>query len=439
MSREVVVCDNGTGFVKCGFAGTNFPESIFPAIVGRPILRAEEKIGDVTLKDIMVGDEAAIVRQMLQISYPMENGIVRNWDDMHHLWDYTFKEKLKITDYSQHKILLTEPAMNPKRNREKMVEVMFEDYGFGGAYIAIQAVLTLYAQGSCIYNHSTGLQTGVVVDSGDGVTHIVPVYEGYALPHLVRRLDVAGRDITRYLIKLLLLRGYAFNRTADFETVRQLKEKLCYVGWVFFSFQTLYLSSAESHCVDSRSFPSYTSKTSNCYIWYRYDLPLEQKLATETTVLVEQYTLPDGRVIKVGSERFEAPEALFQPHLVDVESPGVAELLYNTIQAAEIDIRSELYKHIVLSGGTSMYPGLPSRLEKEIKQLYLEKVLKSDTSRLSKFKIRVEDPPRRKHMVFLGGAVLGDIMKDRPNFWISKQEWDEQGLRALDKLGPRGV
>ncbi|KAH6562315.1 hypothetical protein BASA50_007292 [Batrachochytrium salamandrivorans] len=400
MSREVVVCDNGTGFVKCGFAGTNFPESIFPAIVGRPILRAEEKIGDVTLKDIMVGDEAAIVRQMLQISYPMENGIVRNWDDMHHLWDYTFKEKLKITDYSQHKILLTEPAMNPKRNREKMVEVMFEDYGFGGAYIAIQAVLTLYAQGSCIYNHSTGLQTGVVVDSGDGVTHIVPVYEGYALPHLVRRLDVAGRDITRYLIKLLLLRGYAFNRTADFETVRQLKEKLCYVG---------------------------------------YDLPLEQKLATETTVLVEQYTLPDGRVIKVGSERFEAPEALFQPHLVDVESPGVAELLYNTIQAAEIDIRSELYKHIVLSGGTSMYPGLPSRLEKEIKQLYLEKVLKSDTSRLSKFKIRVEDPPRRKHMVFLGGAVLGDIMKDRPNFWISKQEWDEQGLRALDKLGPRGV
>lgn len=111
-----------------------------------------------------------------------------------------------------------------------------------------------------------GLQTGVVVDSGDGVTHIVPVFSGYALPHLVRRLDVAGRDITRYLIKLLLLRGYAFNRTADFQTVQQLKEKLCYVG---------------------------------------YDLDLEQKLAVETTVLVETYTLPDGRVIKVGSERFE--------------------------------------------------------------------------------------------------------------------------------------
>lgn len=389
MSKSVVICDNGTGFVKCGFSGTNFPEAIFPAVVGRPTLRSEEKMTDVELKDIMVGEEAAKFRNFLQMSYPMENGIVRNWDDMYHLWDYTFA-KLGITDPSQHKIMLTEPAMNPKRNREKMAEVMFERYGFDGLWVAIQAVLTLYAQ---------GLQTGVVVDSGDGVTHIVPVYDGYALPHLTRRLDVAGRDITRYMIKLLLLRGYAFNRTADFETVRQLKEKLCYVG---------------------------------------YDLDLEKKLAEETTVLVENYTLPDGRVIKVGSERFEAPEAMFQPHLVDVESPGVAELLFNTINSADMDIRSELYKHIVLSGGSSMYPGLPSRLEKEVKQLYLTKTLKGDTSRLSKFKIRVEDPPRRKHMVFLGGAVLGEIMKNKDAFWISKQDWAEQGIRALDKLGPRG-
>jgi len=190
---------------------------------------------------------------------------------------------------------------------------------------------------------AAGLLTGVVVDSGDGVTHIVPVYEGFALPHLTRRLDVAGRDVTRYLIKLLLLRGYAFNRTADFETVRQIKEKLCYVG---------------------------------------YDLELETRLAQETTVLVENYTLPDGRVIKVGSERFEAAEALFQPQLVDVEAVGMAEQLFNTIQAADIDIRSEFYKHIVLSGGSTMYPGLPSRLEKEIKQLYLTRTLNNDTSRL---------------------------------------------------------
>jgi len=270
-----------------------------------------------------------------------------------------------------------------------MIEVMFEKYGFDSCYIAIQAVLTLYAQ---------GLLTGVVVDSGDGVTHICPVYEGFALPHLTRRLDIAGRDITRYLIKLLLLRGYAFNHTADFETVRIMKEKLCYVG---------------------------------------YDIQTEQKLAQETTFLVESYTLPDGRVIKVGGERFEASEALFQPHLINVEGQGMAELLFTAIQAAEMDIRPELYKHIVLSGGSTMYPGLPSRLEREIKQLYLERVLKGDTDRLSKFKIRIEDPPRRKDMVFIGGAVLADVMKEREDFWMSKAEYEEKGVDVLKKLGPQ--
>jgi len=216
----VIVCDNGTGFVKCGVAGANFPTSIFPSMVGRPILRYEEAVEGVEIKDIMVGDEAAKLRSMLQITYPLENGIVRNWDDMLHIWNYTFQEKLKINPH-ECKILLTEPPLNPHKNRIQMLQVMFETYGFKAAYIAIQAILTLYAQ---------GLLTGVVVDSGDGVTHIVPVYEGFALPHLTKRIDVAGRDITRYLIKLLLLRGYAFNRTADFETVRHIKEKLCYVG-----------------------------------------------------------------------------------------------------------------------------------------------------------------------------------------------------------------
>jgi actin-related protein 2 len=269
-------------------------------------------------------------------STQMENGIVRHngWEDMQHLWDFTFFEKLQI-DPAGRKVLLTEPPMNPLKNRELMAQIMFERYNFGGVYVAIQAVLALYAQ---------GLSSGVVVDSGDGVTHIVPVYESTVLNHLTKRLDVAGRDITRNLIALLLRRGYALNRTADFETVRQMKEKLCYVS---------------------------------------YDLELDRKLSEETTVLVESYTLPDGRVIRVGSERFEAPECLFQPHLIDNEKPGIAEMLFDMIQSADVDIRSSLYKAIVLSGGSSMYPGLPSRLEKELKQLWLHKVLGGNPERLN--------------------------------------------------------
>ncbi|TKR60470.1 hypothetical protein L596_027713 [Steinernema carpocapsae] len=387
--RKIIVVDNGSGFVKCGYAGSNFPAHIFPSIVGRPILRSSQRVGNISIKDIMVGEECSQLREQLEVNYPMENGIVRNWDDMGHVWDHTFgPEKLDI-DPKECKLLLTEPPMNPNSNR--LLQVMFEQYGFDSVYIAIQAVLTLYAQ---------GLLTGVVVDSGDGVTHICPVFEGYAMSHLTRRLDIAGRDITRYLIKLLLKRGYAFNHSADFETVRQLKEKLCYVA---------------------------------------YDVEQEQKLALETTVLTEPYTLPDGRVIKVGGERFEAPEVLFQPHLIDSEKNGLSEMLFNVIQSAEIDTRLEFYKHIVLSGGTTMYPGLPSRLEKELKQLYLERVLRGDTNAFEKFKIRIEAPPRRKHMVFLGGAVLAHLMRDRDtDFWISKHAYEEEGLaRCMKRLGTK--
>jgi len=382
-TKHTVVCDNGTGFVKCGFAGANFPAAIFPSMVGRPIMRSEEKVDNIVLKDVMVGADAMKLRNMLQISYPLECGIVRNWEEIGYVWDHAF-ERLGI-NHKESKILLTEAPLNPLKNREQMIQTMCEKYGFQAVSVAVQAVLVLYAQ---------GLLTGVVVDSGDGVTHVIPVIEGFSLPHLIRRLNVAGRDVTRYLIKLLTLRGYAFNRTADFATVQQIKEKLCYVG---------------------------------------YDMEVENRLAYETTTLVESYTLPDGRVIKVGRERFMAAECLFQPNLVDVDSGGMHEQLFDSINKADMDTRSSLYQHIVLSGGSTMYPGLPSRLEREIKRLYLERVLKKDESLLKKFKLRIEDPPRRKHMVFLGGAVLAEIMKDRPEFWVLKSEYDEKGVSAINR------
>jgi len=384
MARPIV-CDNGTGYVKCGFAGENFPQHVFPSMIGRPIMRFEEEFkGDVQLKDLMVGEECSKHRAMLETSHPVENGIVKDWQGMKHLWDHTFFEKLKIK-CEDHRILLTEPPMNPRANQKNMLENMFEKYKFPFAKVSIQAMLVLYAQ---------GLLTGVVLDSGDGVTHIVPVWEGICPPLLIKRLNVAGRHITRYLIKLLQVRGYAFNRTADFETVRQIKEKLCYVG---------------------------------------YDLEVEKRLALETTVLIQKYELPDGRVIKLGSERFEAPEVLFNPHLIDLEDAGAADMLFGMIQEADIDLRPAFYKHIVLSGGSTMYPGLPSRLEKEMKDLYLAKILKGDEKKMAKFKLRIEDPPRRKHMVFLGGSVLADIMKDKDEFWISKQEWAEMGENIIGK------
>ncbi|KMZ66213.1 Actin-related protein 2 [Zostera marina] len=320
------------------------------------------------------------------MSYPVSNGIVQNWDDIGHVWDHAFFNELKI-DPSECKILLTDPPLNPSTNREKMVETMFEKYNFIAVFIQMQAVLTLYAQ---------GLLTGLVIDVGDGVTHVVPVVDGFSFPHLIKRMNVAGRHITSYLIELLLRRGYSMNRKADFETVREIKEKLCYVS---------------------------------------YNYKREYQLGLETTILVKEYTLPDGRVIKVGTERFQAPEALFTPELIDIEGDGLADMAFRCIQEMDIDNRMMLYQHIVLSGGSTMYPGLSSRLEKEIEDRYLEMVVKGNNEGLKNLRLRVEDPPRRKHMVYLGGAVLAGIMKDAPEFWITKEDYLEEGIGCLRKCG----
>jgi len=387
MSKAPIVCDNGTGFVKVGFAKDNFPRHIFPSMIGRPLMRYEEEWADVELKDIMVGDECAKYRAMLDTSYPIENGIVKDWEGIKYIWDYTFEERLKV-DPADHKILLTEPPMNPKRNKEQMLQFMFETYNCPAAKVAIQAMLVLYAQGLC---------DGVVLDSGDGVTHAVPVYDGVTPPNLIKRLNIAGRHMTQHLIKLLQVRGYAFNRSADFDTVRQIKEKYCYVG---------------------------------------YDLEIEKKLALETTTLIAKYTLPDGKTtVKMDRERYEAPEILFDPSLTgECEDKGVHNMIYDMIQKeAPISCRTTFWEHIVLSGGSTMYPGLPSRMEKELRKLYLDDVCKGDAKRLSKFKLKIEDPPRRKHLVFLGGSVLADIMADNESYWYTREAWQEHGARLLSR------
>lgn len=379
-------------FVKAGFAGENFPKHVFPSMVGRPVLRAEEALlgDDVKLKDVMVGQEAADMRRALEVTYPVENGIINNWEDMELIWDHVFYDRLGV-DPKGKKLMLTEPPMNPERNKKRMLTTMFEKYEMGGVQVWWQALLTLYGQ---------GLDTGVVVDSGDGVTHVVAVYDNTVIPTLTRRLNVAGRHITRYVIKLLLLRGYSFNRSADFQTVQELKEKLAYVAM---------------------------------------EPEVERRLAAETTSLVEQYTLPDGREIKVGRERFEAPEALFSPHLIDVEGAGLSDMVFDMIQDADMDLRPHFYKSIVLSGGSTMYPGLPSRLEHDLKRRYLEEIAHGNQKTLRTMNITVKDPPLRKHLVFAGASYISHIMRDRDSFWITKAEYEEHGVdRCVSKARMAG-
>ncbi|KAK0626813.1 putative actin-2 protein [Immersiella caudata] len=361
-----IVLDNGSGTIRAGFAGDDVPKCVFPSFVGRP--KHTRVLAGALEGDVFIGQKAATeLRGLLKINYPLEHGIVTDWDDMDKIWSYVYDEGLKTLS-EEHPVLLTEAPLNPRANRDMAAQYLFETYNVPALYISIQAVLSLYA---------SGRTTGVVLDAGDGVSHAVPVFQGFTVPNSIRRIDVAGRDVTEHLQQLLRKNGYVFHTSAEKEVVRLIKESVSYVA--------KDPKKEEKEWAAAKTDPS--------------------KLA--------EYVLPDGNKLKIGPERFRAPEILFNPEIIGTEYPGVHQMVVDSINRTDLDLRKDLYANIVLSGGTTLTKGFGDRLLSEIQRVAVKDM-----------RIKIFAPPERKYSTWIGGSILGGLSTFK-KMWVSLDDWHE--------------
>ncbi|KAK8886051.1 hypothetical protein M9Y10_041511 [Tritrichomonas musculus] len=360
MEVSTVVIDNGAYQMRAGLGGEKEPTCVIPSIIGMP------KTTQPNVKDYYVGADVFSQSSILKLFCPIENRVITNFEGMEKVWTHIITNQLKL-EPETHPVLMTESPQNPKSCREKSLQIMMETLKVPAYYTTYPEVLSLY---------SAGLTTGIVVDSGETITHIVPVYECFSMNHVLSHLDIGGRHINEYLKKILMYNGIKLQTTKEREVLTDIKEKLCYVS------------------VDPDS-----------------DLQkIEHVNEIETT-----FKMPDGTVIQISSQRFKAPEPLFDPSLLNNnQSPGLHQLINDTINRCD-DLKPLMYSSILLSGGTMMFDGMKKRIKKSVSEL-----APKDT------KVSVIDPPNRQEAAWIGGSVLVSLATFS-QMWITKAEYEETG------------
>jgi len=347
-----IIIDNGSDTCKAGYSGDVFPSINIPMVVGR------SKVGE-----SYVGFDALSKRNILDLNYPIEKGIITHWDNVEKVWHHIFANELKINpmDYS---VLLTDSPFNTDKNKEKMNQMMFEIFGVSGLCIASQPFLALVA---------SSRTTGTVLEIGDSVCHAIPIFESTIQTSNILSLDLSGKDLTNHLFSCLNNKGYSFSHD-DRDLIKDMKEKLCYVPM-------------------------------------DYDHEINNDL---NSPIFKTYKLPNGTDINLGNELFKCPEALFQPSLLGRDFEGVHQCINNSINNCEVDIRKDLYNHIVLAGGSTLFSGFTERLQKEMTILAPSDI------------VQIIAPTDRKNSVWMGGTMIASHEQYQP-MWISKQDYEEDG------------
>ena len=346
MDKQAVVIDNGTGFTKMGYAGNLDPDFVIPTAIAD--LDKKSTLG-VSIKndeyDYYIGEQAinqAKTSKKHKLTYPMQDGIIESWDLMEKYWHQSIYGYLKC-DPQEHNFVLTEPPMNPPENRESIAEIFFETFNVPGLYIGVQAVFALLGcskthedidegeDGKMDKDQKAAIDslTGVVVDSGDGVTHIVPICDGFVVGSNIKHIPIAGRKITKFMEQMIRERGEKIPTEDLYFATMELKEKHGYLAPDLVKEFGKYDQKRNEggKLLQSSKFKKYEGigKITN-----------------------KPYS------INVGYELFLGPEAFFSPEIIDKNyKSSLDEIIDLTIQICPIDYRRRLYANVVFSGGST--------------------------------------------------------------------------------------
>ncbi|OHS97923.1 actin [Tritrichomonas foetus] len=365
MEVSTVVLDNGSYLLRAGMSGYSKPSVLIPTVIARS--NTPKVKGDLFApKDIYIGSDVFTCEvPNLDISYPIKERAITNYGQMEKIWNYIFSDELIIKP-EEHPIVLTEAPFTPERNRQQAIQIMMEKFSFAAYYSSIPEVFSLF---------SAGRTTGLVVDSGESMTDILPVFECYPMYHVFSRLPIGGSHINSYLKRLLMQSGIEINESNENQLLNDIKEKLCYVP---------------------------------------IDIEEEQHKYEHVNEIEKTYQMPSGLQVHIGSQRFRCVEPLFDPRLIQIQSEGINQLLFETINKCG-ELKQEMFKNIVLSGGTSLFPGFGQRLKKD-----LSKLAPPET------KIDVIANEDRSNAAWLGGSVLAS-QASFSLMWITKDEYQEVG------------
>ncbi|KAK8543350.1 hypothetical protein V6N13_136133 [Hibiscus sabdariffa] len=431
---SAIVIDLGSHTCKAGYAGEDAPKAVFPSVVGcidQMDADDDKENNDSETNNnnadsnkpkgkrkLYVGSQAlGFRRDHMEVVSPLKDGVVVDWDIVDNIWDHAFKDCLLI-DPKEHPMLLAEPSSNTQLQREKTAELMFEKYKVPALFLAKNAVLTSFASGRA---------TSVVIDSGGGSTTVAPVHDGYVLQKAVSSSPIGGEFLTDCLMKSLESKGILIKPRYSF------KRKEIQPG-VFQTVDVDLPHTTESYKLYSQRVIASDIKESVCRA---PDTPYDE--SSYSNIPMTPYELPDGQTIEIGADRFKIPDILFNPSLaqtipgtdnfaeISSSARGLPQMVIESINRCDVDIRKELFGSILLAGGTASMQQLKERLEKDLLE---------ESPQAARVKVLASgNATERRFSVWIGGSILASLGSFQ-QMWFSKSEYEEHGASYIQRKCP---